>query len=53
MRSKSKDKLALKAVSVKVVQIEWLADNLPDFFYYLAEIEDSAVFNNQLITMLL
>lgn len=36
-----KDKLKTFSVKVRILEIEWVADNLLDFYYYLNSITDN------------
>jgi hypothetical protein len=40
-------------VNVRILEIEWLSDNLGDFYTYLNGISDNEIFGNEFIKVLL
>ena len=48
-----KDQLKTFSVKVRILEIEWVADNLLDFYYYLNSITDNQMFGNEFIKILL
>lgn len=40
-------------MEVRILEIEWVADNVTDFYKYLGSVDDDMVFANELIKVLL
>jgi hypothetical protein len=40
-------------VRVKILEIEWLSEDLEAFYEYLSSVDDDAIFGNDLIKVLL
>jgi hypothetical protein len=40
-------------VSIKVLEIDWLANKLPDLFIYLGKFSEDSIFGNEFIKLLL
>ena len=46
-------KIPQKAVEVRIVDIAWLNDHIPEFYKYLASQEKSNIFDNEIIKFIL
>lgn len=47
------ESLKTTPVSVKVIEIEWLANSLRDLYKYLEQVDDNNLFGNEFIKLLL
>lgn len=48
-----KKPLILKTVTVRIIELEWVKNNMRDLYLYLGQIEDEKLFQNELVKVLL